>query len=160
MSERRRLVRRTPPGAVTMTETFGSDGIGDVLTEVFVDHLARNTPDLGRGPGYYGVRLEKVSPDGSELDLIVTFQAENRYCCSQPGCHFGFGDAATWSELREVMDARGLQSSPLPRVNILRIVVEEGASFDPGGLRSPPLRCRGYVHEYGPLPPVVESGEE
>ena len=131
------------------------------LTRVFVDHLARDTPCFGGGgPGYYGMRPEKIAPDGSDLDLIATLRAGERYCCSQPGCHFDFSSAGTWSELRGVMDAHGLRELPLPRARVLRVVVEEGAPLDPGGLRSPPLKSRGYVHEDGPFPPVIEPGEE
>jgi hypothetical protein len=131
------------------------------LTQVFVDHLARDTPYFGGGgPGYYGVRLEDIAPDGSELDLIVTLRAGERYCCSQPGCHFDFCSAETWSELRRDMNARGLRELALPRIRMLRVVVEGGALFDPGGLRSPPLKSRGYVYEDGPFPPVIEPGEK
>jgi hypothetical protein len=131
------------------------------LTQVFVDHLARDTPYFGGGgPSYYGVRLEDIAPDGSELDLIVTLRAGERYCCSQPGCHFDFCSAQTWSGLRGDMDAQGLRELALPRIRILRVVVEAGALFDPGGLRSPPLKSRGYVHEDGPFPPVIEPGEK
>jgi hypothetical protein len=127
---------------------------------VFVDHLARDTPYFGGGgPGYYGVHLEHIAPDGSELDLIVTLRAGERYCCSQTGCHFDFCSGRSWSELRGDMDAHGLRGLPLPRIRILRVVVEEGAMFDPGGLRLPPLESKGYVHDDGPFPPVIEPGE-
>ncbi len=135
--------------------------LSERLTQVFVDHLARNTPYFGGGgPGYYGVRLENIAPDGSELGLIVTLRSGERYCCSQPGCHFDFNSAETWSGLRGDMDAQGLRGLPLPRIHSLRVVVEEGALFDPGGLRSPPLKSRGYVREHGPFSPVIESDEQ
>jgi hypothetical protein len=135
--------------------------LNERLTQVFVDHLARDTPYFGGGgPGYYGVHLENIAPGGSELDLMVTLRAGEKYCCSQPGCHFDFCSAETWSGLRGDMDAQGLRELPLPRIHILRVVVEEGALFDPGGLRSPPLKSRGYVHEHGPFPPVIERGEK
>ena len=88
------------------TDLTGND-LSERLTRVFVDHLARNTPYFGQGgPSYYGVRLENIAPDGSELDLIVTLRAGERYCCSQPGCHFDFSSAETWSGLRGDMGLR------------------------------------------------------
>lgn len=140
---------------------LSGDDLDARLTRAFVDHLARITPYFGGGgPGYHGVRLEKIAPDGSELDLIVTFRAGEKYCCSQQGCNFDFRSAWTWSKLRGDMDSQGLRGLPLPRIRVLRIVVEEGALFDPGGLRNPPLKSRGCVDEDGPFPPVIESGEE
>jgi len=127
------------------------------LTQVFVDFLARDTPYFGGGgPGYFGVYLENIVPASFELDLIVTLRAGERYCCSEPGCHFDFNSVETWSELREHMNAQGLRERSLPRIHILRVVVEEGVLFDPGGLRSSPLKSRGYAHEYGPFSPIVE----
>jgi hypothetical protein len=145
------------PSRADLTE----NDVHERLTQVFVDHLARNTSYFGGGgPGYYGVRLENIARDGSELDLIVTFQAGERYCCSEPGCHFDFRSTETWSGVRRDMDVQGLRALPLPRIHILRVVVEEGALFDPGGLRFPPLKSRGHVHEHGPFLPVIEPGEK
>ncbi len=145
---------------VSRPDQAGSVLIGR-LTRAFDDLLARDHPPLGRGvPGYYGVRLENIAQDGSELGLVVTLRAGETYCCSQSSCHFDFGHATIWSELRGDMDAQGLRELPLPRIRRLRVVVEAGALFDPGGLRSTSLESRGYVYEEGPFPPVIGPDEQ
>lgn len=124
---------------------------------MFVDQFARNAPPFGEGgPGYYGVRLEDITPDGSALDLILTFRSGERYCCPELGCHCDLRGAGYWAELRDGMDAQGLGGSPLPTIRTVRVVVEEGATFDPGGLLIPPLRSKGFVYEHGPFAPVIE----
>jgi hypothetical protein len=130
------------------------------LTGAFFDYLARNRADFGeRGRDCYEVSLENVAPDGSELDLVVTLQAGATYCCSEPGCHFDFRSEMAWAELRSDMDAHGLRKLPLPVIRTLRVVVEAGALFDPGGLRSPPLVSKGYAYEEGPFVPAGEPGQ-
>jgi hypothetical protein len=130
------------------------------LDQAFVDHFARNAPYFGGGgPGYYGVRLEDIAPDNSALDLILTFRSGERYCCPELGCHFDLRGAAFWSGLREGMDTHGLGDLPLPTIRTVRVVVEEGVTFDPGGLRFPPLVSKGFVYEHGPFAPVIEPDE-
>jgi hypothetical protein len=148
-----------------MANSSRPDGIAENLCarldQVFADHFARNTPYFGGGgPGYYGVRLENIVPDGSELDLVLTFRAGERYCCCELGCHCDLWSARYWSELRHGMDAHGLGGLPLPTIRTVWVVVEEGATFDPGGLRFPPLRSKGSVYEDGPFTPVVATEEE
>jgi len=146
-----------------MIDTSRTDGTGDDfrrrLGRVFVDQFARNTPSFGGGgPGYYGVSLGRVAADGSELDLILTFRTGERYCCSALGCHCDIRSAWCWSELREGMDTHGLGGLSLPTIRIVRVVVEEGATFDPGGLRIP-LKSKGLVYEDGPFTPVIEPND-
>jgi hypothetical protein len=127
---------------------------------LFVDQFARNTPYFGGGgPGYYGVRLEDIAPDGSELDLVLTFRSGERYCCVELGCHCDLRGAWYWSELRDEMGAHGLGGFPLPKVRNVRVVVEEGAFFDPGGARAP-LKSEGFAYADGPFSPATESDEE
>jgi len=147
-----------------MSKSSPTPGIGDDLPgrldRAFIDLFADNVPYFGAGgPGYLGVRLEQIAPDGSELDLILTFRAGERYCCSQLGCHCNPGDAGWWSRLGELMDDHGLGELPLPTIRLIRIVVEVGATFDPGGLKNPPLLGRGEVYDYGPFCPVIEEDD-
>ena len=126
-----------------MADSPRSDEIGvDLdrrLTRLFADRLARNSPHFGGGgPGYYGVRLENVAPDGSELDLILTLRSGERYCCFELGCHLGVRGTRYWSELRQEMDASGLGDQPLPKIRIIRVVVEDGALVDLGGVPPQP----------------------
>ena len=121
------------------------------LTRLFADQLARNTPHFGGGgPGYYGVRLEDVSPDGSELDLILTLRSGERYCCVQLGCHLGIRGPEYWSGLREEMEASGLGDLPLPTIRVIRVVVEDGTLIDLGGV---PRSHKPMVYEEGPFCP-------
>ena len=142
----------------TRPEATGYDLLGR-LDQTFNDLFARNTSYFGGGkPGYYGVRVENLVPDGSELELVLTFRSGVRYCCPELGCHCDFRSVGFWSRLRDGMDARGLVSLPLPRIRTVRVVVEDGAIFDPGGLRVPLSRV-GYVYEDGLFSPVIEPDE-
>jgi hypothetical protein len=125
------------------------------LTRLFADQLARNTPHFGGGgPGYYGVRLEDVAPDGSELDLILTLRSGERYCCLELGCHFGIGGTRYWSGIREEMDASGLGDLPVPTIRVIRVVVEAGALIDLGGV---PRRHKPMEYEGGPFCPEQDD---
>jgi|GEM_PF-1779889 len=138
-----------------------TDDLGRRFEQVFADHFARNTPYFGGGgPGYYGVSLENVAQDGSELDLVLTFRSGERYCCSELGCHCDIRGAGYWTDLRQGMDAHGLGGLPLPTIRTVRVVVEEGSTFDPGGLRNPPLTSKGWVYEDGPFTPVSAAEGE
>lgn len=135
------------------------NALSERLTRAFIDHLARNRTDFGGGGrDDYWVRLENIAPDVSELDLVVIFRAGATYCCSEPGCHFDFRSETAWADLRGDLDAHGLREVPLPTIRTLRVVVEAGALFDPGGLRQPPLISRGYTYEEGPFAPSGEPG--
>ncbi len=147
-----------------MSKSSPTPGIGDDLPgrldRVFVDRFARTRSYSGRGGlGYYGVRLERVATDGTELDLILTFRAGEEYCCSELGCHCELRDAETWSGLRELMDDHGLGELPLPTIRLVRVVIEDGATFTLGRLKNPPLRSRGFVYEHGPFNPVIEEDD-
>lgn len=101
------------------------------LTLAFEELFAANSPYFGGGgPGYYGVHLENVEPDGSELDLVLTFRAGVRYCCCEPRCHFAHYSEDGWARLRECMDRNFLRDRSLPVVRKFRGVIEQGAVFD------------------------------
>ena len=51
------------------------------LTHTFSELLARNQGANGRRD-YYGLRIENVSAEGSEFDLILVFKACESYCCA------------------------------------------------------------------------------
>src|SRR5438046_2680275 len=106
------------------------------LTQAFVDLFASNVfrdwkdYEAG-GPGYYGVRIENVAPDGSEVDLVLTFLSGKRYCCFEFADHFAHYSERGWSRLRECMDRHGLQDLPLPAIRSVRAVIEKGAVMAP-----------------------------
>jgi hypothetical protein len=134
------------------------DDLRQRLTEVFAEILSKKTPYFGGGgQGYYGVHLENIAEDGSEVDLVLTFKASERYCCAELGCHCDFASASYWTRIREGMNACNLREFPLPHIRIVRGVAEQGATFDPGGLKAP-LSREGFTYEKGPFPPVFETG--
>jgi hypothetical protein len=142
-----------------MADSSRPDGIGNDLprrlTQLFVAQFARNTPYFGGGgPGYYGVRLENIASDGSEFELILTFRSGVRYCCVELGCHCGIRSPRYWSGLRKEMDTHGLGELPLPTIGIVRVVVEEGALIDLGGI---PRNHKAMEYEEGPFSPVEEG---
>jgi hypothetical protein len=130
------------------------------LNQAFVDAFSMNTPYFGGGgPGYYGVRLENVAVDGSEVDLVLTFRSGVRYCCFEPGCHFSYYSEGWWSWLRQCMDRNGLSHLPLPVIRRLHGVIEEGALFDTASASAggEPRESRAYEYEDGPYHPVSGS---
>jgi hypothetical protein len=140
------------PGGPT-DEYPDAEGVHRRLTRVFEAQLARNTPHFGGGgPGYYGVRLENVAPDGSSIDLVVTFRSGVRYCCMETGCHFGVGHEGYWSRLRKDMNAHHLSHIPLPTIRVVRMLVEDGCLIDlsPGK----PRTQKAMTYEVGPFDPV------
>lgn len=127
------------------------------LARLFADRLARNTMHFGGGgPGYFGVHLENIAPDGSELDLVLTFRAGHRYCCIEQGCHLAIGHEGFWEELREEMDAHGLADRPLPTFHLVRCVVEDGTLVDQGRT---PRRVGPMAFEAGPFRPETADHE-
>jgi hypothetical protein len=104
---------------------------------------------------YYGVRVDEITPDGSEFDLTLTFKAGKRYCCPELGCHIGYSEVDWWRRLREVMRGLGLARTPPMTIRTLRVVVESGArlecltDFGRGKLRSD--ESEGFTYEAGPL---------
>jgi hypothetical protein len=49
------------------------------LTQVISELMARNKSYFGAGgPGYYGVEVGNLSPDGSEFELTLTFKSGHR----------------------------------------------------------------------------------
>jgi hypothetical protein len=142
-----------------MADSSRSDVIEDDLprrlTQVFVDQFAQNTPHFGGGgPGYYGVRLENIASDGSEFDLVLTFRSGVRYCCIELGCHCGIRSPRYWSGLRKQLDAHGLCELPLPTIRSVRVVVEQGALIDLGGV---PRGDKSWEYEEGPFAPVEDG---
>ena len=113
----------------------------------------------GGGPGYYGVRLENVAADGSEVDLVLTFRSGVRYCCFEFGCHFAFYADHGWSRLRVCMDRHGLSHVPLPAIRKVRAVIERGAVTTP----SPKVAAgimEGSEYQAGPFQPTSKDDVE
>jgi hypothetical protein len=127
------------------------------LTRAFTDLFASNVFNdwkdyKGGGPGYYGVRIENVAPDGSEIDLILTFLSGKRYCCFQFADHFAHYSERGWSRLRECMDRHGLQDLPLPVLRRVRAVIEKGAVIAPSP-KVPMGIWEGSEYQTGPFLP-------
>ncbi len=112
------------------------------LTQVISDMLARNRSYFGAGgPGYYGVKVDNLSSDGTEFDLNLTFKSGVRYCCIEHGWHVPLYDSsknyASWFEtIRNWLKEAGLEDVPPMTIRRLHVVVEEGAICD--GLQHDP----------------------
>jgi hypothetical protein len=101
-----------------------------LLQQVISEMLARNRSYFGAGgPGYYGVEVEELSPDGTEFDLTLTFKTGVRYCCIEPGCHIPFHNG--WlTKVRDRLRAAGIEDVPPMTIRKLHVVVEQGAIVD------------------------------
>src|SRR5262245_53842213 len=127
------------------------------LTRAFVDLFASNVftdwkDYKGGGPGYYGIRIENVATDGSELDLVLTLLSGKRYCCFEFVDHFAHYREDSWSRLRECMDRHGLQDLPLPVIRRVQAVIEKGTVMAP----SPRMLIAisdGSEYQTGPIKP-------
>jgi hypothetical protein len=146
-----RSIKRKPNPEETLKE------LHDQFTEAFVDLFAATVPaqylQADGGPGYYGVRLENVAADGSEVDLVLTFSSGHRYCCFESSCHFAHYGAGGWSRLRACMDRHGLSGLPLPVIRRFRGVIERGAVMIPSP-RGPAHVSEGAEYEVGPFMPI------
>lgn len=135
--------------------------LSERLTRSFVDLFAANVFDFGDnfkdgGPGYYGIRVQNIAPDGSELELVLTFLSGKRYCCFEFADHFAFYCVLGWSRLRECMDRHGLHQFPLPIIRKLRAVIEKGSLVHP----SPKLPVgvwEGSEYQTGPFIPLMQG---
>lgn len=101
------------------------------LQRVFAGMLAGNLGAEGRLT-YYGVRVDGVSPDGSDFDLTLIFKSGETYCCPELGCHFAYSESEWWEEIRGVMQDHGIGERPRLTIRRIRVVVQSGAR----------LRCR------------------
>jgi len=126
------------------------------LTLGFLDFLTQESPFLMKTGGqgrrdYYGLQLENVSEDGSELDLVFTFRSGEVYCCTEEGCHIPFYCEEGWQHLRHFLTMEGLGDLPRITIRKVRVVVEEGAEVLPGGAEGmTPVPCRAQQYETGP----------
>ncbi len=137
-------------------DTTDSD-LHERLTRAFIDVFAANVPFFGGGgPRHYGVRLENISIEGSQLDLILTFRSAVRYCCFEFACHFAHYGTRGWSRLRDAMDRHGLNGLPLPVIRKVRAVIEPGAVATPSP-QGPAFRMEGSEYEAGPFHPAAED---
>lgn len=135
------------------------DELRERLTRAFEDVLAANVPWFGGGgPGYYGVHLENVAEDGSEVELILTFRSGTRYCCFESGCHFADYDRRLWARLRESMDRHGLSHIRLPVIRKFRGVIEAGAVMTPDRT-NPAYRSDAQTYETGPFEPLTDEAK-
>jgi hypothetical protein len=130
------------------------------LTKAFEDLFATNVLTFwdgfkGGGPGYYGVLVEPVAPDGSEVDLVLTFRSGRRYCCFEFCCHFAFYAEHGWSRLRGCLDRHGLSALPLPVIRKVRGVIERGAVGTPSPKVAAVIMA-GSEYQTGPFQPVTE----
>jgi hypothetical protein len=128
----------------------GAPGMHQQLATVFIEYFATNRAAGGRRD-YYGVQVDGVADDGSELELTLTFKSGERYCCAESGCHTGFQWSESWRRLRTLFGRHGLAELPPVTIRRLRGVVERGAL----------LRCNlafglpeddreGYTYQSGP----------
>lgn len=95
------------------------------MEAALVAQFAGNRAAEGR-TDYYGVSVLRISPDGAEIRLRLTFRRSEAYCCAEPGCHASHFGRAWWRRLRENLRAQGLGERPPLRIEVEGIV-EEGA---------------------------------
>jgi hypothetical protein len=137
-------------------------GLTQVLTQIISEMMARNRSYFGAGgPGYYGVAVANLSPDGSEFDLKLTFKSGVRYCCIEHGCHiplYGRGQrSAGWfKHIRDGLHAGGFCKVPPLTVRKLHVVVEKGAITDVPHSEPRPLQST-VEYDCGPFHEVVQD---
>jgi hypothetical protein len=126
------------------------------LTNVFADLLAGNLGADGRRD-YYGVRIEEVSPDGCEFDLILVFKSGEAYCCPEPGCHLGYSEADWWQTLRDIMYGHGVGDFPPLTIRRIRGIIESGARFSCRVDFGLPEESAGFSYEHGPIIEIIDQ---
>jgi hypothetical protein len=78
---------------------------------------------------YYDFEVRNLSTDGTAFELRVTFKRNERYCCMEPGCHFGFWTAEHWQRTRAELARVGLAALPPLTIRKLCAHVEKDALF-------------------------------
>lgn len=129
--ERRSTGQTARPSRLPLAHDHRCNGrMSALLQQVISEMLARNRSYFGAGgPGYYGVEVDNLSPDGSEFDLTLTFKAGVRYCCIEHGCHIPLHNG--WlKKVRERLRATGIEDVPPITHRKLHVVVEQGAIVD------------------------------
>ncbi len=96
------------------------------LEEAFRRTLASNRPAEGR-MDYYGIEVTRASPDRSQVDMVWTFKAGERYCCAALGCHFLWHTQRNWEELRNRLKPAGW--TPPPMTIRFQVVLEQNSVF-------------------------------
>ena len=121
------------------------------LTAAFIEYLSRNL-DANDRRDYYGVRIDGAAANGSRFELTLTFQAGERYCCPEQGCHAGLNDPECWRVLREVLGQHGL--ADIPKMTVTRFVgiIEPGAVLGWDVPSRKPIVSDGFTYEAGPFP--------
>ena len=125
------------------------------LTRAISDMLADSRFYFGNsGPGYFGVEVSNLSPDGSRFDLTLTFKSGYRYCCIEWGCHLALYSSGWFREVKDRLAAAGITNVPPMTVRNLHVVVEKGTISDGVGNVPGPHESRleydeGPFHEVG-----------
>jgi len=116
------------------------------LTRAFLDYMTYGKPE--RAPASFGVSVDGVSSDGSDLRLTLTFKGGHEFCCMSTVCHHGLFFAWDFERLRESFRGVGVELRK-PIVVHARVVYEPDAvfPFPVMGSRMPELRPLGKRRE-------------
>jgi hypothetical protein len=124
-------------------------GIEKRLADAFAALYSRNTDANGR-TDLYGIRVENLTDDCARFDLVATFKARDKYCCTEWGCHFGLlSHPEGWRQIRQVLRDQGLGSMSSLTIRRLRVMIEEGAMFDHQRQNYTPHDA--FTYDVGPL---------
>lgn len=88
-----------------------------ILNMVFREYFAANRGDP--------VGVQVTDAVGDTVQLRVTFLAGHRYCCAEPGCHFG----PHWNRLRQIA-SKHYMALPRNLKVCFHGVVEAGAKLE------------------------------
>ncbi len=119
------------------------------LERLFEERFSRSRN--GSGPTCdYVFKVENLSDMLNSFDLVATFKTGQRYCCFEPGCHFGV-ENVFWPEFRADMARMGLDRLPRLTIFSFRCIVEKGAMMILDRDPSDPIISEAYEYTIGPF---------
>jgi len=135
----------------------------EALNKVVSCMLAENRSYFGSGgPEYYGVQISELSLSSHccEFCLTCTFKSGVRYCCLEPGCHFGLvlvsKRDAWFARVRGGLIAEGVSDVPPMNIWRLTVIAEAGAIYD-GGDHIPCELDRRFESQFEKIHEVLEK---
>ncbi len=95
-------------------------------------------------------RVLAVSPRGSQIEIELRFKAEEKYCCSEPGCSLPTFSREWWRAFRKHLNESS-ERNPPPLTLRVDVVVEPGAKLQALESIGLPMRASAQTSTHGPL---------
>ncbi len=107
------------------------------LEQAFCARFSHSVYAPGR-KDYYDFEVRNLDAEQAAFDLLVMFKRGERYCCMEPGCHFGLWTLKDWQLIRAELARVGLGELPPLTIRRFRVQVEAELLVEVGVDVAPP----------------------